>query len=90
MHRFDIRRYFFAKRAQNAALIHFPIALFLVVVAWQWALGGERLKGVLLLHLMPGSLSSLLMWVVWFIHKQIKGKEQEVSRYACPSTLWQW
>ena len=103
---FDLKTMLFAKHAQHVVLIHFPIALFVIgvlfdflgqwtrrqrlvsaaycnffvaalttvpvlitgIVAWQWELEGQRLKGILLLHLVLGCLSSLLIWMVWFIH----------------------
>ena len=43
-------------------------ALVTGVVAWQWALEGQRLKGILLMHLAFALLSTALIWVVWFIH----------------------
>lgn len=113
MHPFDLKTVLFAKHAQHVVLIHFPIALFIVgvlfdflanwtkhrvlttaayynflvaaittipvvitgILAWQWALEGQRLKGTLLLHLVFGSLSSLLIWVVWLIHRRTQKKE---------------
>jgi len=106
VHPFDLRTVLLAKHAQHVALVHFPIALFLVgaafdvaayrskrpnletvahfnlilaaifalpvvatgLVAWQWALEGARLKGVLLLHLVFGVLASLLMVVAGWLH----------------------
>jgi uncharacterized membrane protein len=38
------------------------------VLAWRFALEGERLKGVLLMHLVLGWTSALLIWLVWWIH----------------------
>ena len=38
------------------------------LMAWQWALEGQRLKGTLLLHLIFGLISTLLVWKVWRIH----------------------
>ena len=36
------------------------------LAAWQWQLEGQRLKGVLRLHLVLGSCSAVLIWlVVW-------------------------
>ena len=116
MHPFDIKTVVFAKHAQHVVLIHFPIALLIVgvlfdflgqwtkhrllaaaayynflvaaiatipvvisgLVAWQWALEGERLKGILLMHLMLGCLSSLLIWIVWLIHNRTQRKGGEV------------
>lgn len=55
------------------------------LVAWRWALEGQRLKGILLMHLVLGCLSSLLIWVVWLIHKKTEGKEGGVlPRYRLP------
>jgi uncharacterized membrane protein len=103
---FDIETLLFAKHAQHVVLIHFPIALFMIgvffdflaqrtrqalfatvayynlagaavtaiptlitgVIAWQWALEGQRLKGILLMHMVMACVSSLLIWVAWFIH----------------------
>ncbi len=99
---FDIRTVVLAKHAQHVVLIHFPLALFVAAVAfdflaqwtrnqalasaayfnlllaatidgadhrhrlaaWQWALEGETLKGILLLHLVLGCGSSVLIWLV--------------------------
>jgi uncharacterized membrane protein len=103
---FDLRTMLLAKHAQHVVLNHFPIALFIAAVAfdylaqwtksrtlaaaayfdllvaavstvpvvatglaaWQWALEGQKLKGILLMHLVLGCLSSVLIWVVFWIH----------------------
>src|SRR5690348_9544044 len=116
MHPFDIKTIFFAKHAQHVVLIHFPIALFIIgvvfdflgrwkgqrvlvatayynllvaaistvpvvvtgILAWQWELEGQKLKGILLMHLVMGCISSLLIWVVWFIHRKNHGKQGNV------------
>jgi uncharacterized membrane protein len=99
-----------AKHAQHVVLIHFPIALFITavafdylaqwtknrslaaaayfnlllaaastvpvvatgIVAWQWALEGQGLKGILLMHLVLGCTSSVLICVVWWIHWRVR------------------
>jgi uncharacterized membrane protein len=109
---FDIQTLVLAKHAQHVVLIHFPIALFMVgvafdlvaqwtgrrslavtayynftaaaitaipalitgVVAWQWALEGQRLKGILLMHMVTGCVSSLMIWATWFIHRRTQRK----------------
>jgi uncharacterized membrane protein len=43
-------------------------ALVTGVLAWQWALEGKRLRGVLLLHLVFACVSSLLIWLVAWLH----------------------
>jgi len=107
---FDIRTVILAKHAQHVVLIHFPIALFLAAVAfdylgqwrrdqtlaaaayfnlllaaistvpavgtglaaWQWALEGQKLKGILLMHLVLGCISSVLIWLVFWIHWRVR------------------
>ncbi len=106
MHPFDIKAALLEKHAQHVVQIHFPIALFIAgvtfdflahwtkqrllaaaaycnllaaavvtvpvlitgVLAWQWQLEGQRLKGILLMHLVLGCASSLLIWVVCVVH----------------------
>ena len=106
MHPFDIKTALFAKHAQHVVLIHFPIALFMIgvlfdflgqwtkrhllaaaaycnlfvaalttipvvitgVLAWQWELEGQRLKGILLMHLVLAWVSSFLIWTVAILH----------------------
>src|ERR1700737_510504 len=103
---FDLKTVLLAKHAQHVVLIHFPIALFMVAVgfdflaqwaksrvlaaaayfnlllaagstvpvvatglaAWQWALEGQKLKGILLMHLVLGCISAVVIWVVFLIH----------------------
>lgn len=105
---FDPKTVLLARHAQHVVLIHFPIALFLTAVgfdflaerskskpladaayfnfllaavsvipaiatglaAWQWALEGQKLKGVLLLHLIFGSISGVLICCVCGIHRR--------------------
>jgi uncharacterized membrane protein len=38
------------------------------ILAWQWLLEGKRLKGLLLLHLVLASVSTLLITLVGWIH----------------------
>ena len=116
MHPFDIRTVLLAKHAQHVVLIHFPIALFIAGVAfdflaqwrnrsvfaaaascnlfaaalttlpvvitgflaWQWALEGERLKGILLMHLVMGCASTVLIWIVWLIHRGTQRRQKDV------------
>jgi uncharacterized membrane protein len=52
------------------------------LVAWQWALEGQRLKGVLLLHLVFALISTGLIWAVWWMHflvRRAMGKEEMVQ-----------
>jgi uncharacterized membrane protein len=47
-------------------------------VAWQWALEGQKLKGILLMHLVQGSVSSVLIWLVLWIHWRVRSDPERV------------
>lgn len=106
MHPFDLRTALLAKHAQHVVLIHFPIALFIAAVvfdfiaqwtkrksladaayfnllaaaittlpvlvtgimAWQFQLEGQTLKGILLMHVVLGCVSSAMIWLTWWLH----------------------
>ena len=40
------------------------------LLAWQWQLGGQRLKGLLLMHLTAGTCSVALCWLVVWLRTQ--------------------
>ena len=103
---FDLKAALLAKHAQHVVLIHFPIALFLAAVAfdfmalwtkrrgladaayynllgaaistvpvlatgilaWQFQLEGQKLKGILLLHLVLACVSTVMIWLAWWVH----------------------
>jgi len=48
---------------QAAAIMALPV-LVTGILAWQWQLGGRRLKGVLLMHFTLGLFSVALCWLV--------------------------
>jgi uncharacterized membrane protein len=120
---FDIRTVLLANHAQHVVLIHFPIALFMAavvfdylaqwtnnralaaaaylnllvaavstvpvvatgLVAWQWALEGQKLKGILLMHLVLGCVSSALIWLVFWIHLRARRHSEEpLPKYRLP------
>jgi uncharacterized membrane protein len=107
---FDLKSAVFAKHAQHVVLIHFPIALFITSVgfdylaqwtknrtlaaaayfnlllaavslvpvvatgfgAWQWALDGQHLRGILLMHLVLGCISTAVIWLVSWMHWRVR------------------
>src|SRR6202451_65447 len=120
---FDIKNALLAKHAQHVVLVHFPIALFLGAVAfdylaqwkknrtlveaayfnlllaaistvpvvatglaaWQWALEGQKLKGILLMHLVLGCISTVLIWLVFWIHFRARRRpEESLPTYRIP------
>jgi uncharacterized membrane protein len=55
------------------------------LAAWQWALEGQKLKGILLMHLVLGSLSSVLIWFVFWIHLRVRRHpEESLPKYRLP------
>lgn len=55
------------------------------LAAWQWALEGQRLKGILLMHLVVGSISSVLIWLVYWIHlRSRRHPEEPLPNYRLP------
>ena len=122
MHPFDIKTVLLAKHAQHVVLIHFPIALLLVgvafdaaaqwtkrqalaaaayynlavaaafslpvvvtgLLAWHFQLEGQKLKGVLLLHLVLGAVSSALICIVWWLHHRARS----APKPAFPPYRW--
>jgi uncharacterized membrane protein len=36
--------------------------------AWQFQLEGQKLKGILLLHLVLACVSTVTIWMVWWVH----------------------
>jgi uncharacterized membrane protein len=47
------------------------------LAAWQWALEGQKLKGILLMHLILGCVSSVLIWAVFWIHWRMRRKPED-------------
>ena len=51
------------------------------LLAWHFALEGQRLKGVLLLHLLLGSTSGLLICLAWLIHFRARRQSDAPAAY---------
>src|SRR5712691_5713786 len=116
---FDLKTIVLAKHAQHVVLIHFPIALFLAgvafdflaqqtrrrglaeaayfnflvaaistvpvlatgILAWQFQLEGQKLKGILLLHLVLACASIVLIWLVWYQHFRARRRTEVLPSY---------
>jgi len=116
---FDPSTVLLAKHAQHVVLVHFPIALFITgvafdwagqwtkrkalteaayynlliaavstlpvvftgLLAWQFQLEGQRLKGILLLHLVLGWTSTVLICAVWWLHFRARRRGAAVPGY---------
>jgi uncharacterized membrane protein len=57
-----------------AAVMTIPV-IVTGILAWQFALEGQKLKGVLLLHMVLAWLSAASIALVWWIHRQARRKE---------------
>jgi len=58
------------------------------LLAWQWQLEGHRLKGILLQHLVLGVLSSILTWLVFWVHfRASRLPDQPATGYRLPLEL---
>src|SRR2546421_12975270 len=116
---FDLKTVLLAKPAQHVVLIHFPIALFIsavafdfiahctrrngladtayynllaaaistvpvlatVILAWQFQLDGQKLKGILLLHLVLACVSSVMIWLVWWVNFRARRRAEALPSY---------
>ena len=55
------------------------------LAAWQWALEGQKLKGILRMHLVLGCISTVLIWFVFWIHFRVqRHPEESLPRYRLP------
>ena len=57
------------------------------ILAWQFALEGQKLKGILLLHLVLASASTVLIWLVCWVHFRVRRRGQELPGYRIPLEL---
>lgn len=51
------------------------------VLAWHFQLEGQKVKGILLDHLLLGSLSSVLIWLVWWVHFRARRQKAPLPSY---------
>lgn len=63
-----------------AALATIP-TLVTGIIAWQLQLEGQKLKGILLQHLLLGILSGALICLVWWLHFRARKKMDEPPTY---------
>jgi len=69
------------------AAVSSPFAVATGLLAWQLQLDGQRLHGILLMHLIMGSVSAVLMWVVWWLHFRTARSGQALPSYRLPVEL---
>jgi uncharacterized membrane protein len=52
------------------------------LLAWQLQLEGQRLKGILLAHLLLASVSTLLIWITWWVHHDARRRKAPLPMYG--------
>jgi uncharacterized membrane protein len=63
-----------------AAISTLPV-LATGVLAWQFQLEGQKLKGILLLHLVLACASSVVIWLVWWTHFRARRRAEVLPSY---------
>lgn len=51
------------------------------LLAWQWQLEGQKLKGILLLHLALGCVCGIIIWLVWWLCHRARNGATAVSGF---------
>ncbi len=63
-----------------AAISTVPV-LITGLLAWQFQLEGQKLKGILLLHLVLACVSMVMIWLVWRVHFHARRKTVYLPAY---------
>jgi uncharacterized membrane protein len=63
-----------------ASISTFPV-LATGILAWQFQLEGQKLKGILLLHLSLACVSSVMIWLVWWLHFRARRRAGTLPSY---------
>lgn len=63
-----------------AAISTLPV-LATGLIAWQFQLEGQKLKGILLLHVVLACVSSVLIWLVWWLHFRARRRSVPLPSY---------
>jgi len=51
------------------------------LLAWQFQLEGQKLKGILLLHLVLACISTVMIWVAWWVHFRARRRTVSLPSY---------
>ena len=57
------------------------------ILAWQFALEGQRVKGILLQHIVLAFASTGIIWLVWWIHYRVRRGGKEPPTFRVPLEL---
>ena len=51
------------------------------LLAWRFQLEGQKLKGTLLLHLVLACISTVMIWLVWWVHFRARRRSVYLPSY---------
>jgi uncharacterized membrane protein len=51
------------------------------ILAWQFQLEGQELKGILLLHLVLACVSIVMIWLTWWVHFRVRRRAEALPNY---------
>jgi len=51
------------------------------LLAWQFQLEGQKLKGILLMHLVFACVSTVMIWLVWWVHFRVRRRAEGLPNY---------
>jgi uncharacterized membrane protein len=51
------------------------------ILAWQFQLEGQKLKGILLLHLVLACVSIVMIWLTWWVHFRVRRRAEALPNY---------
>jgi uncharacterized membrane protein len=51
------------------------------LLAWQFQLEGQKLKGILLMHLVFACVSTVMIWLVWWVHLRVRQRAEALPNY---------
>jgi uncharacterized membrane protein len=57
------------------------------ILAWQFALEGQKVKGILLEHMVLAGASTVIIWLAWWIHFRGRRSETELPALRIPLEL---
>ena len=100
VHPFDLKTIFLAKHAQHVVLIHFPIALFITAVGFDFVAQWTKPRGladaayynliVAAISTIPALVTGVLAWQLQLEGRKLKGILLQHLVLACVSTLMIW
>jgi uncharacterized membrane protein len=58
------------------------------LLAWQLQLEGQKLKGILLMHLVLACVSTVMIWLVWWVHFRARRRAEIPPSYRLAIELF--